>query len=103
MVAHVLLDRRFRPAAESLEVTEARVVVVVGIPKGKTLRCWIIVAEANNRLPVVVARVDSCLYAKLLSLVDHCLDKGLVGGKTARPCVSFDIVPIHVGLGTGVV
>ncbi len=53
------------------------------IPKGKTLRCGVVVAEADNRLPVVVARVDSCLYAKLLSLVDHGLDKGLVGGKTA--------------------
>lgn len=67
------------------------------------MRCGVVVAEADNRLPVVVARVDSCLYAKLLSLVDHGLDKGLVGGKTARPCVSFDIVPIHVGFGTGVV
>jgi len=57
-----------------------------------------------------VAGVDTGLDAKSCSLVDHSLDKSLVGGEAGRPwhvsflkIVSLDIVPVHVGFGTGAV
>jgi len=53
-----------------------------------------------------VAGVDTGLDAKSCSLVDHSLDKSLVGGEAGRPwpaslrkIESLDIVPIDVGFG----
>ena len=103
LVAHILLDRRSFPATESRIVTKAGPVVIVSVPQRKTHRCGVVPAKANNRLPVVIAGVDTSFDAQPLSLVDHSPDEGLVGDFTGRPSTIFDIVPIHVESGPGAV
>ena len=100
LVTLVLLDHGRGPAAEGFEVAETLAVVVVGVPKGQALVGGRVPAQSDNILPVVVTCVNASRDTKAVSLVDHGIDKGLVGGVAAGPVVGLHIVPVHVRLGS---